>query len=264
MSDKTKIEWADTTWNPITGCEPISEGCENCYAKRMAKRLAGRFGYPKDNPFQPGVFHADKLGQPLHWKKPRRIFVCSMSDLFHEEGMAQDVFGVLSIISRCPQHTFLILTKRPENIPFFCEFTGIHFPKNLWLGVTAENQKTADERIPELLRIPAPVRFVSVEPMLEKMNIEDYLWSEYDKASMSNQMTSNMEGLRKDKLDWVICGAETGPGKRPMNDSWAWDLFLQCQNADVPFFFKKDSGGNHELNGKICEEYPESEERKNV
>ncbi len=160
MGDKSKIEWLDggASWNPIAGCTPISEGCANCYAKTMAEtRLRGMFGYDKENPFKI-AYHFNKLEQPLKWKKPRKIFVCSMGDLFHEDvptGLIIDIFGVITGADR---HTFLILTKRPERMKSFMEYINRFRTtplKNVWLGVTAENQRTADERIPILLSFPA-------------------------------------------------------------------------------------------------------------
>jgi len=219
----TKIEWANETWNPITGCTPISGGCLNCYAKRMSHRLAGRYGYPKiPNQFKP-TFHADKLMQPVVWKKPKRIFVCSMGDIFHPDVKPEWIGDVWDIMARCPQHTFLILTKRPENAP---RADNWWFP-NIWIGVTAENQKAADQRTAILSQIPAAVRFVSVEPMLSRVKLS----IRYHPTPASAHR----------KIDWVICGAETGPGARPMEDRWAVDLFEQCESAGVPFFFKKES-----------------------
>jgi protein gp37 len=162
---KTKIEWTEYSWNPVSGCTPISEGCQNCYAKRMANRLRGRCGYPADEPFKV-TLHKDRLEEPLRLKKPRRVFVCSMGDLFHEDVPGWMRFEVMDIILQAKQHTFLILTKRPANMKEFFEWyyskTGrtIETIKNLWLGVTAENQQRADERIPILLQIPAAVRFI--------------------------------------------------------------------------------------------------------
>jgi protein gp37 len=217
----TKIEWATETWNPVTGCTPVSEACQNCYAKRMANRLRGRFGYPEDEPFRV-TLHPEKLDEPLKWKKPRRVFVCSMGDLFHEDVPHSAIQKVLYRVRMAKWHTFLILTKRPERMrAFFMQYyvTG-HIP-NLWLGVTAENQARADERIPILLQIPAAVRFVSVEPMMGPVDLS---WCNYT-------------------LDWVICGGETGPGARPMHPDWARSLRDQCQEAGTPFFFK--SWGNY-------------------
>ena len=217
----TKIEWAvnpdgskGETWNPVTGCTPISEGCQNCYAKRMSKRLAGRCGYPAYDPFQV-TLHPDRLDEPLKWKKPRRVFVCSMGDFFHQDVPFEFIAQVWQTMNNAQQHIFMVLTKHPERMAKFISRLGWDIHDNVWLGVTAENQKRADERIPILLQIPAVVRFVSVEPMLEPVNLANC-----------------------GKIDWVICGGETGPGARPMHPDWVRNLRDQCQNAGVPFFFK--------------------------
>lgn len=231
----TKIEWAHETWNPITGCSPVSAGCQNCYARRMAKRLAGRFGYPKNEPFRPGTVHEDKLCESAHWRKPRRVFVCSMGDLFHGD---VDYVAQLAVMSHAQtysiayEHTFMFLTKRPRLMHDFLLKADIDLSRyqRIWLGVTAENQAMADERIPALLQIPAAVRFVSVEPMLEYMRIEKYM-GYYEKY--------NLDGPEEPKLDWVICGGETGPCARAMELPWAQDLRDQCVTAGVPFFFKQ-------------------------
>lgn len=233
----TKIEWCDETWNPITGCTPISEGCKNCYADRMAKRLAGRFGYPQDDPFQPNVFHPDKIDINM-FTPGKRIFAGSMCDLFHEK---VNIRGnrILEVF-RCMSHhdnTFCLLTKRPERmkacIDYLCESDDFldHY-QHLWLGVSAENQERADERIPILLNTPAAIRFVSVEPMLGPVNIYKY----FECESCIDPLVCWCNDPR---LKWVICGPETGTGKRPFNYDWARDLRDQCQAAEIPFFFKK-------------------------
>lgn len=236
----TKIEWAQESWNPVTGCSPVSEGCENCYARRMAKRLAGRYGYPADEPFKPGVVHEDKMDQPARWKKPRRIFVCSMGDLFHPYVSCLDINKVWQQMYNYSRHTYMILTKRPENLwkwtrvksilypSLFCQI----WPDNVWLGISTENQQRYEERWPLLARIPAVIRYISVEPMLGPIT------------------------LIPPYPDWVICGAETGPGKREMQTTWALRLLEQCQEHRIPFFFKKDSSGGRRLLNKMWEEYP--------
>ena len=243
MSD-TKIEWTDKTWNPITGCTPISEGCRNCYAKRMAQRLAGRYGYPADDPFRV-TFHHDRLELPLRWKKPSKIFVNSMGDLFHGDVLTDNVYRVLDIIRRCPQHTFQILTKRPERAKTVLFNIGrrhletIRLP-NLWLGVTVENAKYTD-RIDILRTIPAAVRFISFEPLLGDVG------------------KLNLEGIH-----WVIVGGETGTGARPMNADWARSIRDQCAADGVPFFFKKTGTplGNQEyLDNTWYREFPEVTEQ---
>lgn len=265
----TKIEWCEETWNPITGCTPISEGCQNCYAKRMANRLRGRCGYPADEPFKV-TLHKDRLEEPLRWKKPRRVFVGSMGDLFHEDVPDEFIYEIWDVMVQSKQHTFLVLTKRPDRMKSFIEkvmcnrmgyaltFGGTPEGKkarkwaqkpvqNVWLGVTAENQRRADERIPILLQIPAAVRFVSVEPMLgpvdlTQIDIGGNVWI--------NSLTGDCKSYNpyggwwkinesKNKLDWVICGGETGPSARPMHPDWARSLRNQCQEAGVSYFFKQ-------------------------
>ena len=223
----TKVEWADETWNPVTGCAPVSPGCQNCYARRMATRLAGRYGYPKDDPFRV-TFHPDRLAEPLVWRKPRRIFVCSMSDPFHPEAL-QYLPYIFRAAKLRPQHTFMLLTKRPENID---KTTLCEWLPNVWLGVTAENQAGWDKRVPILLDTPAAVRFVSVEPQIELI----------------------VPGLNLP--NWVIQGAETGPGKRAFDLDWARAMRDKCKEARVPYFFKKDGQGNHELDGRVHESFP--------
>ena len=226
----TKIEWTDETINPITGCTPVSESCENCYAANTAKRF---WGHRKFSDIQ---FHPEKLSQFLKWSaNPKRIFINSMSDLFHENVKDKWIGMIIGHIAKAHWNTFIILTKRPERALEFC-YGIAHYPRgnelekpvsglppNLYLGVTAENQKRAEERIPILLQIPAAVRFVSVEPMLEQMNIMD------------------IEVPKSYGLDWVICGAETGPGARIMKEEWAISLYNQCMEFEIPFFFKKPS-----------------------
>lgn len=232
----TKIEWADAVWNPTSGCSKVSAGCANCYAERMAKRLAGRCGYPEDNPFRV-TLHPDKLDLPLRWRKPRRVFVNSMSDLFHPEVPFDFIRAVWARMATARHHTFLILTKRPGRMKEFFQWMATQDFKvepyllHVWLGVSAENQAAADERIPLLLQTPAAVRFVSAEPLLGPICIPHYLGgkflTEYEKA------TGRVTGL-----DWIIAGGETGPGARPMHPDWLRSLRDQCQASGVPYFFK--------------------------
>jgi len=181
----SKIEWTDEVLNVVTGCSHSGmPGCDNCYARRMANRLRGRFGYPADEPFRV-TFHEDKLDKPLHWKKPRRIFVSSMGDLFHKDVRKGWLFHILDTIDRCPQHTFMLLTKRPERImpmlyggsPRY--FSDTDYLRNLHLGVSVSTQDDADRLIPTLLQIPAAVRFVSYEPALGPVDFRPYFPTEY-------------------------------------------------------------------------------------
>ena len=210
----TKIEWAEKVWNPVTGCSKISPGCENCYAERMAFRLRGRCGYPDGEPFRV-TLRPQRLEEPMRWRKSSMVFVCSMGDLFHDDVPDDFIHRVFATIGQCPQHTFIILTKRPKRMKAFIEdYYAYESPTNVWLGVTTENQEMADRRIPILLQIPAVVRFVSVEPMLGPVDLA--------------------RGC--EKIDWVICGGETGPNARPMHPDWVRSLRDQCQSAGVPFF----------------------------
>jgi len=252
----TGIEWCEETWNPVTGCSKVSEGCRGCYAERMARRLAGRYGYPREEPFAV-TWHPDRLGDPARWKKPRMVFVCSMGDFHHKDVREEWQDAVLGVMADCPQHTFLVLTKRPENM---LRYFGKWWPlPNVWLGVTAENQMRADERIPALLRIPAARHFVSCEPMLGPVNLRQLapltvagvLWCQ---DGLVNQGSAAL-------LDWVICGGESGPGARPMQAEWARGLRDQCVSAGVPFFFKQWGGVNkkaagRELDGRTWDERP--------
>ena len=240
MSARSKIEWTDATWNPITGCSPVSVGCDNCYARRMAQRLKGRFGYRENGSFQV-TFHPDRLVQPFKWKKARKIFVCSMGDIFHDDVQVDWIDLIFGIIEHCRQHTFIILTKRPENIKkklaeFYHnarrKFFNNHMPDNVWIGVTVEHPDYL-WRIEELLPIPATVRFVSVEPMLENVDMFKWLFTRLNTGDGRHDVK---------KLNWVICGAETGQKARPINLDWARDLRNQCKVAGVPFFFKSAGG----------------------
>jgi len=238
---KTKIPWASDSWNPVTGCTPISRGCENCYARRMAPRLRGRFGYPQDKPFEVTLHH-DRLWEPFHWKKARRVFVCSMGDLFHKDVTWQFHRAVFSHMHhanyRNPDpHVFMVLTKRPERMRDFIlkyqEWLGFNtwereYP-NVWLGVSVEDQATADARIPILMDIPASLRFVSVEPMLEPVDLLPWL-----DAPKKGGPFPDYEC----QLDWVILGGETGPGARPMQPIWALKLRNDCIEVGIPFFLK--------------------------
>ncbi|HHW03382.1 MAG TPA: phage Gp37/Gp68 family protein [Thermoanaerobacterales bacterium] len=256
---RTKIEWAEQSWNPVIGCTPVSEGCDNCYARRMAYRLRGRCGYPQNEPFKV-TLHEERILEPYYWHKPRRIFVCSMSDLFHPEIPDEFIYRVLLTMQQNPRHTFLLLSKRPERILRWNNlqkpWNSEEWPQNIWVGVTAENQKRADERIPILLQIPAAVRFVSCEPLLGPVDLSPYLGNLYFcNNPRHGQLCPDGIMYAKDKqiiicryckqpveivhlLDWVICGGETGPGARPMHPDWVRNLRDQCMDAGVPFFFK--------------------------
>lgn len=232
----TKIQWADETWNPITGCTPVSVGCLRCYAKRMAVRLAGRCGYPHENPFMPTV-HQDKLEQPapLKWRAPRRVFICSMGDLFHSDVGDGAIYDALSICDQAPQHVYIVLTKRPGRMAKILDgrATGRGLPRNLWIGVSAENQAAADERIPALLSIPGARRFVSVEPMLSPVDLSAYFGGPYVTLPGDVVCDSYNAGVHG-----VIVGEETGPGFRPLSIEWVAALRDQCGISGVPCYYK--------------------------
>lgn len=248
----SKIEWTEETLNPIVGCTKVSAGCENCYALAMVVRLAHNPKLPaatrekyrstihkvNDKWEWSGVlaFFPERLGKPLTWRKPKMVFVCSMSDLFHEDVKDEWLEQIFEVIATCDAmqrgHVFQILTKRPdimrERLGRLSRWTQPF--RNLWIGTTVENQEQADKRIPELLQIPAAVRFVSVEPMLGAIS---FRWAKWHAMRDSN----HLDGLRM--LDWVICGGESGHGARPMHPDWARSLRDQCTAAGVPFFFKQ-------------------------
>jgi len=245
----TKIEWADKVWNPVTGCTKVSEGCRNCYAELMASRFWG------DRKFTDVKIHPERLGQPLDWGKPTRVFVNSMSDLFHKDVPFQFIDSVFHIMRVADRHTFLILTKRPEIMLKFIEWQkkntvrldweNAH--KNIWLGVSVENQKTADERIPLLLQAPAAVRFVSCEPLLGPVDLWKFATREETFGSMYDHRGSYgyIPGFPKEPIkyhegiDWVIAGGESGKNARPMHPDWVISIRNQCMDAGVPFFFKQ-------------------------
>jgi len=240
----TKIEWTEETWNPVTGCSKVSPGCDHCYAERMSKRLRGRLGYSDDEPFKV-TLHPDKLNRPLRWRKPRRVFVCSMGDLFHGGVPIDYIINIFLVMAESPQHTFQVLTKRPDGMLSLQEVLEKEMLElkhqwplpNVWLGVTAEDQQRADERIPLLLLCSAAVRFVSCEPLLGPIDLRDQPFRDgcgVDAMHPADPMMS---------LDWVIVGGETGPGARQMHPMWARFLRDQCVAADVPFFSNVGAGG---------------------
>jgi protein gp37 len=277
MSAGTGIQWTDQTWNPVTGCDRVSPGCAHCYALDLAARLKAmgnpRYrvdGDPKTSGPGFGVmYHADKLKEPLGWKKPRRVFVNSMSDLFHEEIPWQFVAAVFATMIVAHQHTFQVLTKRakrmrdmldPGNGYFWSHVNGLALklcaeqkiygvpvgvaPGNVWLGVSVENQHWADVRIPLLLETPAAIRFLSCEPLLGPVDLCSH--------------------LRTGGLHWVIAGGESGPKHRPMHAEWPRQLLAECTPHDVPFFFKQWGGrtpkaGGRELDGRIWDEFPRAQ-----
>lgn len=210
----TKIEWADASWNPVTGCDPVSAGCANCYAKNMAVRLQA-MGAPKYRSGFELTLHHDCLSEPLGLKNPSNVFVCSMSDLFHTKVPFNFIDLVLQVVCRCPSHRFMILTKRPERMCEYFVLRNAPIPANAWLGVTVENGEVKD-RINILRTIPASVRFLSCEPLLGDLGL-----------------------LNLDGIHWVIAGGESGPRARRMKPDWVESIRLQAQGRGIPFFFKQ-------------------------
>lgn len=227
MADKSQIEWTDATWNPITGCTKVSPGCAYCYAERVTLR------FKRGGPFLPGKatiqLHHDRLSMPTRWKRPRKIFVNSMSDIFHEEVPESFIHAIFAVMADCPQHTFQLLTKRHERMAELAP--NLDWAPNIWMGVSVENQHWADERIPYLKEVPAAVRFLSVEPLLREVSLYDH--------------------LRTGGIDWVIVGGESGPGHRPMEPKWVVDIFVDCQTVGIPFFFKQWGGNTSKSNGRL-------------
>ena len=244
MSSRSGIEWTETTWNPVTGCDRISAGCDNCYALAMANRLKA-MGAPKyqtdGDPRTSGpgfgvTTHPVVLDEPHRWRTPRLVFVNSMSDLFHARvplGFVRDVFDV---IASTPQHTYQVLTKRSTRVR---RLAGqLDWPANLWMGVSVEHGGVLS-RVDDLREVPAAVRFLSCEPLI-----------------------GSLHGIDLKGISWVIAGGESGPNYRPMDIAWAREIRDRCQAADVSFFFKQWGGRNpkslgRELDGHIWDEMPE-------
>lgn len=258
----TGISWTDDTWNPVVGCTRVSKGCDNCYAAKMTKRLEGMGQEKYAGLINPGKDHfngvarlvPEALDIPLRWKRGRRIFVNSMSDLFHEELTFEEIAAIFGVMAACPQHTFQILTKRAGRMrEWFAEHlsTGYdgHWPlPNVWLGVSAEDQGAANERIPDLLASPAAVRFVSYEPALGPVDftrIRHPLDPKGEAGDYYNSLSGNAVwndgglGLPNRRLDWVIVGGESGPGARPLNVDWARSVRDECRESGVAFFMKQ-------------------------
>lgn len=233
---KSSIEWTDETWNPIAGCTKVSAGCKHCYAERMAKRLVAMGQEKYEGTVDTDgrwtgliTLDYDALRVPYGWRKPRRVFVNSMSDLFHEGVGWSFIQGVFQTMRETPQHTYQVLTKRPWLMRDYIEHrepAGV--PRNVWLGTSVEDQVAANSRIPALLECPAVVRFLSCEPLLGAVDLGHFLCQTWRRGLTMGTY-----------LDWVICGGESGPKARPMHPDWARGLRDQCQVAGVPFFFKQ-------------------------
>lgn len=272
MTEGTPIEWTHRpgtrgeTWNPVVGCDIVSPGCTNCYAMKMAGRIermggaahyAGTTRRVNGKDVWSGKVHAAPdhiLTLPIRWKKPRTVFVNSMSDLFHEDLPDETIDRIYAVMSQCPQHTFIVLTKRAErmrdylnkrrlewrlsatviDLPLLPPSPGPwpHLPlRNVWLGVSVEDQLRADERIPHLLATPAAIRWISAEPLLGPVDLKGWCRAAWDGDIRNRRPAARVE--------WVVAGGESGSGARPMHPDWARSLRDQCAEARVPFFFKQ-------------------------
>lgn len=223
--NKSKIEWTDYTWNPVTGC---TRNCPYCYARRMAYRLKGRYGYPEDDPFKP-TFHPDRLLEPLNVKKPSKIFTVSMGELFDPQASEIWLHLVLDVIFNSPQHTFQILTKQPRNIPNW-EEAEAHWPSNVWLGVSVDGSTSGQEKIDDLFDSSFPhLKFVSFEPLL-----------------------GPIKDLNLECIHWVIIGAQTGQGAQQPRKEWIEPIISQVVENDIPLFIKD----NLQWVGERPQEFP--------
>ncbi|WP_022663842.1 DUF5131 family protein [Desulfospira joergensenii] len=240
MSESSKIEWTESTWNPLTGCSKVSPGCANCYAERLAVRLKAMGNPNYKNSFQL-TLHENQLEVPLRWKKPRMIFVNSMSDLFHEDVPLEFIIKVFDIMVRSDQHYFQVLTKRSTMLNKIAD--RLTWPPNIWMGVSVENSNYT-YRIDNLRSTSAAVKFLSFEPLL-----------------------GPIPDIDLNGIDWVIVGGESGPGARKMQKEWVMDIKEQCINKSVPFFFKQWGGVNKKkagrlLDGQIWDEMPTAYEQQ--
>jgi protein gp37 len=223
MAKATTIEWTNMTWNPVTGCTKISQGCKHCYAERMAKRLQAMRSPRYESGFQLTV-HADLIDLPRHWRQPRRIFVNSMSDLFHEDVPLPFIQQVFETMQACPQHVFQVLTKRAERLR---QLAGhLPWPGNVWMGVSVEDDRVR-HRIEDLRGVPASTRFLSCEPLI-----------------------GPLANLELDGIHWVIVGGESGPRARPMQPEWVREIRDRCEQAEVAFFFKQWGGARKHIAGR--------------
>jgi protein gp37 len=239
MSDNSRIEWTDATWNPVRGCSKISPGCTNCYAETFAERFRGVPGHPFEQGFDLRLV-PEKLGEPLRWGSPRMVFVNSMSDLFHPDVPDDYISAVAKVMTLANWHTYQVLTKRPERMTALLSTSLRETARqpHIWWGVSVENRKHGLPRIDVLRSAPVRVRFLSIEPLLEDLGKVDFY-----------------------QIDWTIVGGESGPGARPMKQEWVRSLRDQCQKAGVAFFFKQWGGvrkseTGRRLDGRTYDEFP--------
>jgi len=221
MATVTTIEWTERTWNPVTGCSKVSQGCKHCYAERIADRFWGTRAFTEVQ------CHPERLHHPKAIKRGSMFFVNSMSDLFHEDVPEEFIRAVFDVMAACPQHTFQVLTKRSERLTHLA--TALTWPRNVWMGVSVEDERVI-ERIDHLRSVPASVRFLSLEPLIGPL------------ADL------NLVGIH-----WVIVGGESGPGARPMKVAWVKAIRSQCRAAHVPFFFKQWGGVFKKQSGRVLE-----------
>ncbi len=225
MGDNSAIEWTDATWNPVTGCTKISPGCKHCYAERLALRLQA-MGNPRYRDGFALTLHPDQLTLPLRWRDPRRIFVNSMSDLFHEDVPEEFIRRAYDVMAQAHWHVFQVLTKRASRLAVLAP--RLPWRSNIWQGVSVENARYAS-RVTDLVRVPAAIRFLSVEPLLAPTF------------------------LPLDRIDWVIVGGESGPGHRPIKPEWVRAIRDQCVSAGVAFFFKQWGGATPKAGGRLLD-----------
>ncbi len=286
MGSATTIRWTDASWNPVTGCSKVSSGCLNCYAERLSLQKGwSAEKWTKANAEENVTLHPDRLAQPLRWRDPKRIFLCSMGDLFHELVPDEFIDKVFAVMALAPRHTFQVLTKRPARMadyllarrwapdprgPFYVgsplaeaieELSvsrGISRPllspsplPNVWLGTSVENQDAAEARLPHLLRCPAVVLFASLEPLVAPVDLTtvettDGYWLDALSGILREPPSPPLGGRAEEgRLRWVIVGGESGPGHRPMSHDWARAIRDQAVAAGVPFFFKQSAAPKH-------------------
>ena len=248
MADKSAIEWTDASWNPVTGCTKVSPGCDNCYAERLSERFRGVEGHAYEAGFDL-TLRPDRLDQPLRWKKPRQIFVNSMSDLFHRDIPDEYLQRIWAVMVEADHHIYQILTKRAHRMAHKIKELSLPLPYHIWLGVSVEDQSMADSRIPALLGIGSLVPWVSAEPLLAPIDLRGY-------------MRRAVLELGDHGLKWVVVGGESGPKARPMQAGWARTIRDQCLDANVPYFFKQWGGvtsksGGRLLDGREWDQMPE-------
>jgi protein gp37 len=226
MADNSRIEWTEATWNPVTGCSKVSPGCAHCYAETFAERWRGLPGHPYEQGFDLRLW-PERMSIPLRWRRPRTIFVNSMSDLFHEAIPATYIAEVFDVMQRADWHVFQVLTKRPERLEALAD--DLPWPPNVWMGVSIENRRFV-HRADHLRRTPAQTKFISAEPLL-----------------------GPLEGLDLDGIDWLIAGGESGPRHRPIDVEWARDLRDRCVDENVAFFFKQWGGIRSKTGGRLLD-----------